>query len=65
MLGYGGTLDDVVLCLFDGETYDGWPLPFSFKDRSVVDLNLVPFDCDGFMTKYGFLMYEMIRDDDV
>ena len=62
-LDAGGTLEDVVLCLFDGDAYDGWPLPFSFKDHSVVDFNLVPFDCDGFMTEYGFSMNDMIRDD--
>ena len=60
----GGTPEDVVLCLFDGEAYDAWPFPFSFKDCSAVDFNLVSFDCDGFMTKYGFSMNDMMRDDE-
>ena len=61
----GGTLEDTVLCLFDGEACDGWPLPYSFKDCSAVGFNLVHFDCDGFMTEYRFLMNDMMRDDDM
>ena len=38
---------------------------FFFKDRSAVDINLVPFDCDGFMIEYGFSMNDMMRDDDM
>ena len=36
-----------------------------FKDRSIVDFNLVPFDCDRFMTEYGFLMKDIMRNDDM
>ena len=42
----GGTLDDLVLGYFAGEYFEDWPLPFSFKDRAVMDFNLVPLDCD-------------------
>ena len=38
---------------------------FSFKVRATVDFNLAPFDCDGFMTEYGFSMNDMMRDDDM
>ena len=30
-----------------------------------MDFNLVSFDCDGFMTKYGFSMNDMMRDEAV
>ena len=50
----GGTLEDPVLGLFAGESCDDWSFPFSFKDYAVVDFNLVPLDCDGFMTDFGF-----------
>ena len=61
----GGTLEDPALGLLVGESCDDWPLPFSFKDRTAVDFNLVLFYCDGFMTEYGFLMKDMMRDDDM
>ena len=61
----GGTLEDPVLGLFAGESWDDWPLPFSFKDHAAVDFNLVPFDCDGFMNDFGFLMKVMMRNDDM
>ena len=40
-------------------------LSFSFKDHAAVDFNLVSFDCDGFMTEYGFSMNDMMKDDDI
>ena len=61
----GGTLDDLVLGYFVGEHFEDWPLPFSFKDRVVVDFNLVRLDCDGFMTDFRFFMNEMMRNDDM
>ena len=61
----GGILEDAILCLFDGEVCDGLPLPFSFKDHSTMDFNLVPFDCDGFKIEYEFSMNDMMRDDDM
>ena len=60
-----GTLDDPVLGHFTGKSCEDWPLPFSFKDRAVVDFNLIPLDCDGFMIDFGFLMNEMMRNDDM
>ena len=61
----GGTLEDVVLCLFDGEACDDWPLPFSFKDHAAVDFNLIPFNCDGSMIEYEFSMNDMMKGDDM
>ena len=61
----GGTLDDPVLGRFERESCEDWPLLFSFKDHVVVDFNLVPLDCDGFMIDFKFLMNEMMKNDDM
>ena len=36
-LDNGGTLDDAVFFLFDGDSCEGCPLPISFNDLSAVD----------------------------
>ena len=64
-LDNGGTLKDAVFCLFDGDFCDDWPLPISFKDLTAVDFILGPLDCDGFMTDFGFLENEMVKNDDM
>ena len=61
----GRTLDEPVLGRFVGESCKDWPLPFSFNNRVAMDFNLMPLDCDGFMIDFGFMMNEMMRNDDV
>ena len=61
----GGTLDNPILGHFAKESCEDWPLPFSFNDHAAVDFNLVPLDCDGFMTDFRFLMNEILRNDDM
>ena len=46
-LDNGGTLEDVVLFLFDGDSCDDCPLPISFKDLVVFDFILGSLGCDG------------------
>ena len=46
-LDNGGTLEDAVLILFDGDSCDDCPLPISFKDLSAVDFILGSLGCDG------------------
>ena len=58
-------LEDVILCLFDGDSYDEWPLPISFKDLTTVNFTLVLLDCGGFMIDFGFLENEMMKKDDM
>ena len=54
-LNNGGTLNDAVLFLFDGDSCEDCPLLISFNDFPAVDFILGSFDCDGFMTDFGFL----------
>ena len=55
-----GTLDDAVLFLFDGDSYEGCPLPISFNDFLVVDFILGSFGCEGFMRDFGYFGNEMM-----
>ena len=64
-LDNGGTLDDTVLFLFDGDSCEDCPLPISFNDFRTVDFILGSFDCDGFMTDFGFLGNEVMKNDDM
>ena len=64
-LDNGGTLDDVVLFLFDGDSCEDCPLPISFNDFPTVDFILGSFGCDGFMIDFGFLGDEVIKNDDM
>ena len=64
-LDNGGMLEDVVLFLFDGDSYDDCPLPVSFKDLVAVDFILGFFGCDGSMTDFKFLGNEMVKNDDM
>ena len=61
----GGTLEDVVLFLFDGDSCDDCPLPVSFKDLVAFDFILGSLDCDGFMIDFGYLENEMTKNDDM
>ena len=54
----GRTFDELVLARFVGKSCEDWPFSFSFKDRAVMDFTVVPLDCDGFMSNFGFLMNE-------
>ena len=64
-LDNGGTLEDAGLFFFDGDSCDDCLLPISFKDLAVVDFILGSLDCDGFMTDFGFLENEMMKNDDM
>ena len=64
-LDNGGTLDDVVLFLFDRDSCDDCPLPDSFNDLAVVDFILGSLGGDGSMTDFGFLGNEMMKNDDM
>ena len=59
------TLDDAVLFLFDGDSYEGCPLPISFNDFLAVDFILGSFGCEGSMTDFGYFGNEMMRNDDM
>ena len=64
-LDNGGTLDDAILFLFDGDSCEGCPLPISFNDLPVVDFILGSFGCEGSMTNFGYFGNEMMRNDDM
>ena len=64
-LDNGGTLDNVVLIFFDGDSYEGCPLPISFNDFPAVDFILGSFGCEGSMTDFGYFGNEMMRNDDM
>ena len=64
-LDNGGTLEDAVLFLFDGDSYNDCPLLVSFKDLAAVNFILGSLDCDGFMTDFGYLKNEVMRNDDM
>ena len=55
-LDNGGTLDDVILFLFDGDSCEGYPFPLSFNDLLAVDFILGSFGCEGSMTDLGILV---------
>ena len=60
LLGYGGTLEDAVRGLFDGEALDDCPLLCAFMVTLVVCLILVLLGCEGFMTDLSVLGDEMM-----
>ena len=64
-LDNGGTLDDAVLFLFDGDSYKGCPLPIFFNDLPTVDFILGSFGYEGSMTDFGYFGNEMMRNDDM
>ena len=64
-LDNGGTLENVVLFLFDGDSCDDCPLPDSFKDLATVDFILGSLGGDGSMTDFEFLGNEMMKNDDM
>ena len=64
-LDNGGTLDDVILFLIDGDSCKDYPLPISFNDFPVVDFILGSFGCDGFMIDFGFLGDKVMKNDDM
>ena len=64
-LDNGGTLDEVVLFLFDGDSCEGCPLPIFFNDLPAVDFILGSFGCEGSMTDFGYFSNEMMRNDDM
>ena len=64
-LDNGGTLEDAVLFLFDGDSYDDCPLPVSFKDLAAVDFILGSLGCDGSMTDLEFMGNEMMNNDNM
>ena len=64
-LDNGGMLEDAVFYLFDGDFFNDWPLPISFKDLTTVDFILGLLDCDGFMTDFEFLENEKMKNDDM
>ena len=64
-LDNGGTLDDAVLFLFDGDSCEGYPLPISFNDLPAVDFILGSFGCEGSMTDFRYFGNEMMRNDDM
>ena len=39
-LDNGGTLEDAILFLFDGDSYEDYPLPDSFNDLTAIDFIL-------------------------
>ena len=47
------------------ETCEDCPLPISFNDFPIVDFILGSFGCDGFMTDFGFLGDEVMKNDDM
>ena len=60
-LDNGGTLDDDVLFIFDGDSCDDCPLPISFNDLVAVDFILGCFGYDGSMIDFQFLGNEMMQ----
>ena len=64
-LDNGGTLKNVVLFLFDGDSCDDCPLPDSFKDLAAIDFILGSLGGDGSMTDFEFLGNEMMKNSDV
>ena len=64
-LDNGGTLKNVDLFLFDGDSCDDCPLPVCFKDLVAVDFILGSLSCDGSMIDFEFLEKEMMKDDDM
>ena len=59
-LNNGGTFEDDVLFLFDGDSFDDCPLPDSFNDLIAVDFILGYLGGDGFMTDFELLRNEMM-----
>ena len=59
-LGCGGTLEDALRCLFDGEDLEDFPLLCPFIIPMAVCLMLVPLDYGGFMTGSSVLGDEMM-----
>ena len=59
-LGCGGTLEDALRCLFDGEDREDCPLLCPFIVPMAVCLMLVPLDCERFMTDSSVLRDEMM-----
>ena len=55
LLGCGGTLEDLLRGLFNGEDLDDCPLVCLFKVPLVVCLMLVLLGCEGFMTDLSVL----------
>ena len=64
-LDNGGTLDNSVLFLFDGDFCEGCPLPIFFNELPIVDFILGSFGCEGSMTDFGFLGNEVMKNDDM
>ena len=64
-LDNGGTLDDAILFLFNGDSCEDCPLPISFNDFPTVDFILGSFGCDGFITDFGFLGDDVLKNDDM
>ena len=64
-LDNGGTLDDTVLFIFDGDSCEGCLLPISFNDLPTVDFILGSFGCEVSMTDFGYYGNEMMRNDDM
>ena len=69
-LDNGRTLDDAILCLFDGVSCkcypcESCPLPISFNDLPTIDFILGSFGCEGSMTDFGYFGNEMMRNDDM
>ena len=59
-LDNGGMLEDAVLFLFDGDSFDDCPLPDSFNDLIAVDFILDSLGGDGSMTDFELLRNEMM-----
>ena len=64
-LDNGGTLEDVVLFRFDGNSCDDCPPPDSCKDRAAINFILGSLGGDGSMTNFEFLRNEMMKNDDM
>ena len=64
-LDNGGTLEDVVLFRFDGNSCDDCPPPDSFKDLTAINFILGSLGGDGSMTNFEFLRNEMMKSDDM
>ena len=64
-LNNGGTLNDAVLFLFDGDSCEDCLLPIFFNDFPAINFIMSSFDCDGFMTDFWFLGDEVMKNDDI
>ena len=64
-LDNGRMLEDVVLFLFDGDSFDDCPLPDSFNDLIAVDFILDSLGGDGSMTDFELLRNKMMKNDDM